>query len=216
MSAFAGLLPRGVTYVVSTAGGDERSLFLGESEQIRHAIGSRRREYAAGRTCARAALAQLGLPPQEIRTGPGREPVWPEGVVGAITHCPGFAAAAVAPTSCVRGLGIDAEAHRRLPEGVAAQVASPGELAALDRLPLGVHWPTVLFSAKESVYKLWYPEMRSWLGFDEVAVTLLPSPQAGEGHFAARLRERRLARDVETVHGRYRVHDDLVLTAGAF
>jgi 4'-phosphopantetheinyl transferase EntD len=36
----------------------------------------------------------------------------------------------------------------------------------------GVHWDRLLFSAKESVYKAWFPLAKRWLGFEEAVVTV--------------------------------------------
>jgi 4'-phosphopantetheinyl transferase EntD len=69
-------------------------------------------------------------------------------------------------------LGIDAEPNGPLPEGVAETVTVPSELAMLDRLAgthPGTHWGRLLFSAKEAVYKAWFPLTQRWLGFQEAS-----------------------------------------------
>jgi 4'-phosphopantetheinyl transferase EntD len=50
-------------------------------------VEKRWREFAAGRSCARKALAASGHAPVAVLQGAGREPVWPQGIVGSITHC---------------------------------------------------------------------------------------------------------------------------------
>ena len=80
-----------------------------EAAAVQHAVEKRRREFAVGRMLARAALAAIGDPPSAIPTGNHREPVWPAGIVGSITHCAGYCAAAVARDAMVVALGIDAE-----------------------------------------------------------------------------------------------------------
>src|SRR5947207_7559339 len=82
----------------------------------------RRREFAAGRACARLALERLGRSNGPVLRGSNREPVWPDGVVGSITHTAGYCAAAVTEASCVLGLGIDAEANQALSPLVAERV----------------------------------------------------------------------------------------------
>jgi enterobactin synthetase component D len=77
---------------------------------VARAVLERRAEYVAGRHCAaRAVGAILPTFTGDIFPGPDRAPSWPAGVVGAITHAHGFASAAAATTSRVRGVGIDAE-----------------------------------------------------------------------------------------------------------
>jgi 4'-phosphopantetheinyl transferase EntD len=64
-------------------------LFPQEEAAMARAAGERRREFAAARGCARAALARLGMQPAPIvpdRTG---APRWPSNAVGSITHCTG-------------------------------------------------------------------------------------------------------------------------------
>src|SRR5207245_11366486 len=113
-----------------------------------------RREFAAGRACARAALHRLGFPRGPLLSGADRAPIWPAGAVGSITHCPGYCAAAVARRRDVRALGIDAELNEPLPDGVAELVCTETELTwTAMSAPRGTHWQALIFSAKESVYK---------------------------------------------------------------
>lgn len=152
--------------------------FPGEEDLIANAGKLRRREFVTARRCAREALGRLGYPPTPIRPGPGRDPQWPAGVTGAITHCRGFRAAAVAVRTVVAGVGIDAEPHEPLPQEVLEAVTADGEaemLASLARANPTVHWDRLLFSAKESVYKAWYPLTRRWLEFEDARLYLDPT-----------------------------------------
>ncbi|WP_405983455.1 4'-phosphopantetheinyl transferase [Streptomyces sp. NBC_00872] len=145
----------------------------------------RRAQFATARACARHSLAELGLAPAPLLPGAGGAPRWPAGVVGSITHCDGYRAAVVARAAEVAALGIDAEPAEPLPRGVLGLVASAGERAALERLAderPGLCWDRLLFSAKEAVYKAWYPSVERWLGFADATVRISP-----EGTFTARL-----------------------------
>jgi 4'-phosphopantetheinyl transferase EntD len=107
-------------------------------------------------------------------------------VVGSITHCAGYRACAAAHERDVRTIGLDAEPHDRLPDGVLGAISSPGErarLAALTAAVPAVCWDRLLFSAKESVYKAWFPLTGRWLGFEEAAVDFDPVQRT----FTARL-----------------------------
>jgi 4'-phosphopantetheinyl transferase EntD len=160
-----------------------------EEALVARAVPGRRREFATARRCAREALADLGLAPAPIPAGPAREPCWPDGVVGSITHCAGYRAAAVARRADLASVGVDAEPHAPLPDGVLATIAVPEEaewLAAAARDDPGVPWDRLRFTAKEAVYKAWYPLQRRWLGFEQVTVrfadatfTAVPGPAAG-------------------------------------
>lgn len=168
-------------------------IFPEEEEAIARAVDKRRREFTTARTCAREALERLGLEPAAIPRGPGGAPRWPDGVTGSITHCPGYRACAVARTRDVASIGIDAEPNEPTPDGVLGAVADADERAHLAGLPgprpsrpaaSGVHWDRLLFSAKESVYKTWYPLTGRWLGFKEASILIDPDKKT----FTARIR----------------------------
>ncbi|MCX4851556.1 4'-phosphopantetheinyl transferase [Streptomyces sp. NBC_00893] len=187
-------------------------LFPQEEAVVRTSVPRRRREFTTVRLCARRALAGLGVPPAPVLPGPRGEPRWPAGVVGSMTHCDGFRAAAVAMDSRMRALGIDAEPHTPLPAGVFEAVTLPTERA---RLKLGgeVHWDRLLFSAKESVFKAWYPLTHHNLGFDEADLVFRRTPGATpQGVFSARLLVSVEAAP-RSFEGRWLVRDGLVLTA---
>jgi 4'-phosphopantetheinyl transferase EntD len=160
--------------------------FPGEEDLIARAVDGRRREFVTARRLARMALADLGYPAAPIRTGPHREPLWPAGVVGALTHCTGYRAAAVARRTDLAAVGIDAEPNAPLPEGVARSIIRPAEAVRLEQLARhtpDLHWDRLLFSAKESVYKAWFPLTGRWLGFEDAELTFDPAA----GTFDARI-----------------------------
>jgi enterobactin synthetase component D / holo-[acyl-carrier protein] synthase len=162
------------------------ALFPEEEAVIAKAVDKRRREFTTARACARAALARLGLPPVPIVPGLRGAPQWPDGVVGSMTHCARYRACAVARERDLLTIGLDAEPHDKLPDGVLGAVSSQEErerLTALAAAVPGTHWDRMLFSAKESVYKAWFPLTQRWLGFEDASVTIDPE----KGMFTARL-----------------------------
>ena len=207
------ILPTGVSAVEAFEDPPDAVLFPEEEAVIVRAVDKRRREFTTARRCVRDALAGLGLPPAPVVPGPNREPIWPPGVVGSMTHCAGYRAAAVARASRMVTVGVDAEEQGPLPDGVLDAVSSEAERHRLSRLAADrpdVCWDRLLFSAKESVYKAWFPLTRRWLDFMEADVTPWP-----DGTFAARLLVdgpdvggRRLT----GFTGRWLVRDGLVLT----
>ena len=163
------LLPASVVTV--EAYGDEEpantALYPEEEAVVARAVGKRRREFAVVRSCARRAMDKLGVPPQPILPGERGAPAWPAGLAGSMTHCDGYCAAALVRAADLASLGIDAEPHQTLPEGVLSAVALPAEAERLRRLAgdhPAVHWDRLLFSAKESVYKAWFPLHRKVAG----------------------------------------------------
>jgi 4'-phosphopantetheinyl transferase EntD len=180
------MLPGAVAAVEAREDTAAASLFPEEELIVSRAVAKRRREFATARTCARAALGQLGLPPAAIPAGERGEPLWPDGVVGSITHCEGYRACAVALATDILTLGIDAEPNAPLPSGLLGDIALPRERPTLLRLGAelpGVHWDRLLFSAKEAVYKAWFPLARRWLGFEDAELDF----DVAGGTFKARL-----------------------------
>ena len=226
----ADLLPGGVESVETFGDIPDCPLFAEEEAVIGRAGAERRREFATARWCARAALARLGCAPVPVLAGERGAPTWPVGVVGSITHCPGYRAAAVALAgrSGLVALGVDAEPSTRLPAGMLETVALGDELAsvaALRREDPSVPWDRVLFCAKEAVYKAWYPLTRRWLEFHDVSVVIDPAGGRGSSRFRARLPARCLARrasgpcratgPIRNLSGRWLVDRGLVVTAVA-
>jgi 4'-phosphopantetheinyl transferase EntD len=180
------LLPAGVAYAEAFTDPPDTALFPEEQALLARAVDKRRREFATARGCARRALGDLGVAPAPILRGERGEPQWPPGIVGSITHCAGYRAAAVARVGDVVTIGLDAEPNGALPDGVLDVVSLPGERARLRDLAAaapGTSWDRLLFCAKETVYKAWFPLTRSWLGFEDADITI----NAAEGTFEARL-----------------------------
>lgn len=215
MPVIGDILPPSV--VAEEAFGDlpDAELFPDEEAVVARAVAKRRNEFATARACARRALGKLGFPPVPLLPGPRGAPRWPEGVVGSITHCDGYRACAVAMASDIVTIGLDAEPDGRLPDGVLDAVALKAEQARLAELASavpGVSWDRMLFSAKESVYKAWFPLTGRWLGFEEASIDI----DAVRGTFTARLLV-----DGPVVNGavltgfdgRWLVSDGLIVTA---
>ncbi|MBV1852642.1 4'-phosphopantetheinyl transferase family protein [Catellatospora tritici] len=163
------------------------ALFPQEATHIAKAVDKRRREFTTVRVCARAALGELGVAPVPLLPGVRGAPGWPAGIVGSMTHCDGYRAAAVARAADLASVGIDAEPHATLPDGVLGMITSESERRHLDglaRTAPHVHWDRLLFCAKEAVYKAWSPLTGGrWLDFLEADVAVDPLA----GTFRARL-----------------------------
>jgi 4'-phosphopantetheinyl transferase EntD len=190
-------------------------LYPAEAAVIEHAVDDRRREFATGRLCARRALAQLSIPPVPIPRASRGMPRWPVGVVGSITHCRGYRAAAVARSREVAAVGIDAEPNAPLPRVVLARVAGAREQGRLRELAGTGHgpcWDRLLFSAKEAVYKVWFPLAGRRLGYDDLTIDIDPVGGSFSGRLLVAgpmLGHHRL----ETFKGRWYAADGLLATA---
>ncbi|MCT9009547.1 4'-phosphopantetheinyl transferase family protein [Streptomyces rhizosphaerihabitans] len=219
------LLPESVV-VVESHGDDEAegaTLYPEELAVLTRAVGKRRREFTTVRVCARRAMEKLGVAPGPVLPGERGAPQWPEGVIGSMTHCEGYGAAALARATDLASLGIDAEPHLALPEDVLDAVALPGESGRLDRLGArapAVHWDRLLFSAKESVYKAWFPLTGKWLDFSGADIDISLDEASATGSLSGSLRAQLLVpgpvvdgASVQAFDGRWTVQGGLVATA---
>jgi enterobactin synthetase component D len=130
----------------------------------------RREEHLAGRYCANRALSRLRVAsPEPVERGALGEPVWPPGVVGSITHSEKFASAAVSVDPTLHGLGIDSELILPLQtcSEIASTIAGSDERwRTIDMTGLSAQRAlTLLFSAKESLFKCVAPLIGSYFDF---------------------------------------------------
>jgi len=143
-----------------------------EADGLGPAAPQRAAEYAAGRLCARLALAQLGITGFALLAAADRRPVWPAAVVGSITHTRGLCAAVVAPCSAFRGLGVDTEIVGKVHADLWPRICVPAELRWLESLPehRRVAAAALVFAAKEAFYKCQSPLTAQWLKFADLSV----------------------------------------------
>jgi len=146
---------------------NEQALISGASDK-------RVREFSAGRWCARQALQQLGCEPIEILRGPNKEPLWPTGVVGAISHSHALAGAVVARANEVAGIGLDIERLGRVTPAMWHLLFTAPEQEFLQSLSAQEQefYATLFFSWKECFYKLQFPITGHELWFLEVEIRL--------------------------------------------
>ncbi|WP_437437970.1 4'-phosphopantetheinyl transferase family protein [Streptomyces olivoreticuli] len=186
-----------------------------EAAHVARAVPKRQGEFATVRACARKALGRLGLDPVPLLPNRRGAPGWPAGVVGSMTHCDGYRAAVVARSADAVSIGIDAEPNGPLPDGVLEAIALPGErsrLAGLTARRPEVSWDRMLFSAKESVFKTWYPLTGQELDFSEAELEFDPDART----FSARLLVPGPVVDgrrVDGFKGRWLADEGLVVTA---
>ena len=108
-------------------------------------------------------------------------------------------------------VGIDAE-----PDGVLDHVMLSAERAMLQELPEerpGINWDRLLFSAKESTYKAWFPLTRRWLGFEDADITINSSDGTFRSHLLATAPAAVGGFPLVGFAGRWMARDGLILTA---
>ena len=142
---------------------------------VARSVTKRQVEFLAGRRCALQALRERQCLVTDLPIGPDRAPLWPEGLLGSITHVDGLAAAVATGARGLRGIGIDIE---RIPnqgglDALRSTVLVAGEHRAIDELADAMGQPmalTLAFSAKESFYKAAAKAAGRMFDFDAVEV----------------------------------------------
>ena len=191
---------------------DEAALFPAERDLIARAVERRRLEFATGRACARTALGRLGIEEAPLLNDADRAPIWPEGIVGSVSHTRGYCAVAVARRGHVRSVGLDVEVDEAVKPRLWERICTDSERAWIASQPEAERGLLVraIFSAKEAFYKCQFPVTRTFLGFSAARVELSP----GVGSFVVELL--RDAGDFEEGHrfeGRLARGDGYVRTA---
>lgn len=205
MADLSALAPPGAVLVPVFDTGQDLAIHPDEAALVARAVEKRRRDFALGRTCAHAALTVLEEADAVIGQAASGAPLWPPGVVGSITHTRGFAAALAGRGGDFRGLGLDAERTAGMRDELAPRLFGASEMALLSDLDaVGRRvMATLLFSAKESYYKVFHPLTGQRLDFHQVEI--VPD---GNGFTA-----RQPGAGGWTMAGRFAVLDDLVVTA---
>jgi 4'-phosphopantetheinyl transferase EntD len=166
------LFPAGVATAELSRPGDRSRLFPEEARHVERASPKRVSEFAAGRMCARHALAQLGMIDVVLGATADRRPNWPASVVGSITHTDGFCGVVVAERRRFRSVGCDAEIIGRVTSEILSQIGVPTELGWIGALPdeRKALAGALIFAAKEAFYKCQFPVTEEWLDFQDVAL----------------------------------------------
>jgi 4'-phosphopantetheinyl transferase EntD len=214
--AIASLFPPVVAAAELRARGDVALLDPSERAALGRAIESRAREFAAGRLCARRALAQLGLE-QPVPAASDRQPIWPRGIVGSITHTEGIAAAVVAPRALLAAIGLDTERASRVKRELWPKICLEEEIAWLESIERAERAAAaaLIFAAKEAFYKCQYPCTSQWLYFGDVHVTAewggpMGSIRVAPTRAIALFATGGIAANTSSLMGRFRLHEGLV------
>jgi 4'-phosphopantetheinyl transferase EntD len=166
------LFPPGTLAAELREDGDPVLLYPEEAAHLGNAVAVRRQQFAAGRLCARCVLAQFGILNFPLKAAEDRQPLWPENLVGSITHTDGFGAAVAADKQSLAALGIDSEVAGRVTPKLWRSICTPGEIRWLQALPESQQAAaaTLIFAAKEAFYKCQYPLVGEWLNFHDASI----------------------------------------------
>lgn len=140
---------------------------------LKRTVPKRQAEFLAGRYSAYKALKQLGIHGRHIGIGKHRNPLWPKGVIASISHTHNIAVCAATTTEHHHVLGIDIERflNEDTAHSIKAQVINDQETRLLNTSGYPFHHAlTIVFSAKESLFKALYPYVKAYFGFEAAEI----------------------------------------------
>ena len=187
----AELFPAGVVGAELRIAGDPSLLFPEEVHSLGRAVPKRIQEFAAGRLCARRAVAEFGFTDYPLRRASDGRPHWPASLSGSVSHTAGMCGAVVANKGQFRAIGLDMEIVGQVTPEMWLTICTPQEMAWLTTLPESqqARCAALIFSAKEAFYKCQYSVTQQWLEFDDVTLEF-SSSVANAGCFTLRPRRR--------------------------
>ena len=154
----------------------------------------RRNAFLCARLAARRALVALGGDPSiPILRGDKRQPLWPAGFTGSISHTNQCAVAAVARTSEFKAIGLDLErASRTNILRLFERIFTTSERYFLEQLEEDQRLLTALrcFSAKEALYKLLSASHGAFLGFQDAELSWDPEQRLYQVNLLGNARNR--------------------------
>jgi|GEM_PF-1698922 len=157
---------------------------------IQSYLPERQKEFFTARWCAGKCLNMLGLDGHpSILTGKNGEPLWPEGVTGSISHSKGAFCASAALISNYSSLGIDIESiGNKISDDAFRLIVNNDETDWMSRIHDNIDFfKLIVFSAKESLFKLLFPLVKKRFYFN--AVSIFPVPSRRQGNLTAVLNE---------------------------
>lgn len=143
-------------------------------DSLKRAVAKRKSEFLAGRYLAKIALQSIGRSCHYIAIGENRAPVWPQGILGSISHTSTIAQCVISDSQCYQYIGLDIE--HWLTSADANNIASSIVESPEEYAPLIPYLPfnkvlTLIFSAKESLFKAIYKEVGRYFDFSAAQVT---------------------------------------------
>lgn len=164
------LYPSNVVIIHATEEMWATPVHMEEERLIQGSVTKRQRQFRAGRNAAHAALRQLDAPTGPLLRGENRQPTWPQGFFGSISHCNDSCVAACAKEGVIVSLGLDVEPLEPLKPGINCYIETDDEREFMQRHPELP--PRLIFSAKESLYKCYYPLVERFFGFHSVVLDI--------------------------------------------
>ncbi|MDA4925058.1 4'-phosphopantetheinyl transferase superfamily protein [Acinetobacter baumannii] len=143
-------------------------------ESLKYVAIKRKAEYTAGRYAVQKALRLLEYSSDnEVFIGQHGIPIWPQLFTGSISHTSTNAMCVVSHTDEIRSIGIDIENwfNSDLFNNITSSILTGAEYKLLKKYKtLDHNIATLIFSAKESLFKAIYFEAKCYFGFDAAEI----------------------------------------------
>lgn len=130
---------------------------------------SRKEEYLISRTLVQKIFKRLDISHSFLDKGARKEPIWPNGINGSISHSKGCVMVVVSKEHA--SIGLDIEHKHRVSEKLYHKLFSEKEVQIIK--DNGSVFADILFSAKEAFYKMQYPITKQYLDFLDVELDLI-------------------------------------------
>jgi len=156
---------------------DFKNLGIDFPPSIRKSVIKRQAEFLAGRYVARQAMILAGYSIDNVPTiqiGEKREPIWPQDAIGSISHNSTRALCIFQPLmqSALMGIDIENIMTKEVACDISDQIHSSNELMILVNAGFDSNVATTLiFSAKECLFKALFPRVKMYFGFQCAKVT---------------------------------------------
>lgn len=153
----------------------EDLVWIPHHNRLSHAVNKRKAEHLAGRIAAYQALRRHGIMDYIPGIGLHREPCWPPGFTGSITHSGNVALATVITDNPLQrtGVGIDYEEiiAPQVAEEIYGGIIDSVEKELIGASPLSFNYAlTLVFSAKESLFKALFRHVGRYFDFSAVSL----------------------------------------------
>ena len=149
-------------------------------DSFHNARSIRKREFLAGRLVAMTAVQSFTKEWAQVGIGDFRQPLWPKEIFASITHSAEHALALVCQSKKPLLVGIDLEPliSPTVAQDISEQVLTGSERNMIDEWMGQLEWTfsevlTLIFSAKESLFKGVFPWVNCYLDFSDSAVAAI-------------------------------------------
>ncbi len=188
-----------------------KSMLPEEIELTAHANIKRQIEFSTGRFCAHEALPAKFLKTPIIHDSK-KCPIWPPGYCGSITHTDSHACTVIAPTDKWLSIGIDLESIPRVISTNAYRwITNTDERKWVKNCKNRDFQSKLIFSAKESIFKLIYPLTKRFFSFDAISIN---KPET-HNSFTANIniaQDEDYFKEGNTIHGFYFYNNNWLLS----